>query len=96
MTHPVATAEQHKQELAALKLIEHPTVKAAYEQVYHHWLEILPPSDVMRACFDEAFKEVMFSAAIWSSNQDPLRPKVSVITRLAHTVNGQAIVRAGN
>ncbi|MEE3239360.1 MAG: hypothetical protein VX231_00145 [Pseudomonadota bacterium] len=91
MTHPVATAEQHKQELAALKLIEHPTVKAAYEQVYHHWLEILPPSDVMRACFDEAFKEVMFSAAIWSSNQDPLRPKVSVITRLAHTVNGQAI-----
>ncbi len=91
MTHPVATVEQHEQELAALKLIEHPTVKAAYEQVYHHWLEILPPSDVMRACFDEAFKEVMFSAAIWSSNQDPLRPKVSVITRLAHTVNGQTI-----
>ena len=57
MTHPVATVEQHEQELAALKLIEHPTVKAAYEQVYHHWLEILPPSDVMRACFDEAFED---------------------------------------
>ena len=91
MTHPVATAEQHEQELAALELIKHPVVKAAYDRVYDHWLDILPPSDGMRACFDEAFEEVMFSAAIWSSNQDPLRPKVSVITRLAHTVNGRAI-----
>ena len=38
----------------------------------------------MRSCFDWAFEEVMFSAAIWSSNQDPLRPKVVTITRLAH------------
>ena len=91
MTHPVATAEQHEQELAALELIKHPVVRAAYDRVYDHWLSILPPSDVMRACFDEAFEEVMFSAAIWSSNQDPLRPKVSVITRLAHTVHGRAI-----
>ena len=91
MTHPVATAEQHEQELAALELIKHPVVRAAYDRVYDHWLNILPPSDVMRACFDEAFEEVMFSAAIWSSNQDPLRPKVSVITRLAHTVHGRAI-----
>jgi hypothetical protein len=45
----------------------------------------------MRACFDEAFEEVMFSAAIWSSNQDPLRPKISVITRLTHTVHGRVI-----
>ena len=28
---PVATASQHEQELAALELIEHPTVKAAYQ-----------------------------------------------------------------
>jgi hypothetical protein len=27
---------------------------------------------------------VMFSAAVWSSNQDKLRPKVSCITRLGH------------
>ena len=27
------------------------------------------------SCFDWAFEEVMFSAAIWSSNQDPLRPE---------------------
>ncbi len=91
MPHSVATDEQHQQELAALELIKHPIVQAAYQRVYDHWLEIFPPSDVMRACFDEAFEEVMFSAAVWSSNQDPLRPKVSVITRLAHTVNGQAI-----
>lgn len=91
MTHPVATLEQHQQELAALELIKHPIVKAAYERIYDHWLEILPPSEVMRACFDKAFEEVMFSAAVWSSNQDPLRPKISVITRLAHTVKGEAI-----
>ena len=30
---PVATASQHEQELAALDLIEHPTVKAAYRSV---------------------------------------------------------------
>ena len=28
----------------------------------------------------------MFSAAVWSLNQDPLRPKVIAITRLAHAV----------
>jgi hypothetical protein len=33
----------------------------------------------------------MFSAAVWSSNQDKLRPKVSCITRLGHPVAGRAI-----
>ena len=46
------------------------------------------PSDAMRDCFDGAFEEVMFSAAVWSSNQDPLRPKVTCITRLEHEVDG--------
>ena len=41
--------------------------------------------------FDDAFAEVMFSAAVWSSNQDKLRPKVSCITRLAHPVDGRRI-----
>src|SRR5208283_964192 len=41
--------------------------------------------------FDDAFAEVMFSAAVWSSNQDKLRPKVCCITRLAHPVNGHRI-----
>ena len=45
----------------------------------------------MRARFDGAFEEVMFSAAVWSSNQDPLRPKVTCITRLAHEVDGRRI-----
>ena len=45
----------------------------------------------MRERFDEAFAEVMFSAAVWSSNQDKLRPKVSCITRLAHPVDGRRI-----
>src|SRR6185312_6264159 len=47
--------------------------------------------DAMRERFDDAFAEVMFSAAVWSSNQDKLRPKVSCITRLAHTVQGRRI-----
>ena len=89
--HPVATESQHEQELAALDLTEHPTVKAAYRSVAETWLGRAKASDTMRACFDAAFAEVMFSAAVWSSNQDVLRPKVSCITRLAHPLAGRSI-----
>jgi hypothetical protein len=88
---PVATASQHEQELAALELTEHPTVKAAYRSVAETWLGRAKASDAMRAVFDDAFAEVMFSAAVWSSNQDMLRPKVSCITRLGHPVAGRAV-----
>ncbi|CAB4688966.1 MAG: hypothetical protein F2667_01530 [Actinobacteria bacterium] len=89
--HPVATAAQHEQELAALELVQHPTVKAAYAGVAETWLGRAKASEAMRARFEPAFEEVMFSAALWSSNQDPLRPKVSCITRLAHEVEGRRI-----
>jgi hypothetical protein len=88
---PVATASQHEQELAALDLIEHAEVKAAYRTVAETWLSRAKASDAMRERFDDAFAEVMFSAAVWSSNQDKLRPKVSCITRLAHPVDGRRI-----
>jgi len=87
----VATASQHAQELAALELSEHPTVKAAYRNVAETWLGRAKASQAMRQRFDDAFAEVMFSAAVWSSNQDKLRPKVSCITRLAHPVDGHRI-----
>ncbi|MFZ0834334.1 MAG: hypothetical protein WAM92_14890 [Mycobacterium sp.] len=90
--HPVATASQHEQELAALELTAHPTVRAAYRSVADNWLVRAKASDAMRARFDDAFAEVMFSAAMWSSNQDKLRPKVSCITRLGHPVAGRAIL----
>jgi len=86
--HPVATADQHEHELAALELITHPTVKAAYASVAATWLGRAKASSAMRERFEAAFEEVMFSAAIWSSNADPLRPKVACITRLAHEVDG--------
>jgi hypothetical protein len=88
---PVSTASQREQELAALDLIEHPTVKAAYRTVAQTWLSRAKASDAMRERFDDSFAEVMFSAAVWSSNQDKLRPKVSCITRLAHPVEGRRI-----
>jgi hypothetical protein len=88
---PVATAVQHEHELAALDLTEHPTVKAAYRTVAENWLARTKPSDAMRARFDEAVAEVMFSAAVWSSNQDTLRPKVVCITRLGHPLAGRRI-----
>ncbi len=87
----VSTASQQEQELAALDLIEHPTVKAAYRSVAETWLGRAKASDAMRERFADAFAEVMFSAAVWSSNQDKLRPKVSCITRLAHPVGGRRI-----
>jgi hypothetical protein len=89
--NPVATQDQHEQELAALELTKHPTVQAAYRSVAETWLSRAKPSDAMRERFDAAFAEVMFSAAVWSSNQDKLRPKVTCITRLAHPVAGQQI-----
>ena len=88
-TDPVATVAQHEQELAAVELTEHPTVRAAYREVAEKWLSRAKPSDAMRERFDDAFTEVMFSAAVWSSNQDKLRPKVSCITRLGHPVGDQ-------
>jgi hypothetical protein len=84
MSHPIATQEQHAQELAALELTRHPVVQKAYADVREHWLAAMEPSPVMRECFDAAFEEVMFSATIWSSNQDPLRPQITTITRLTH------------
>lgn len=89
--HPVATAEQHAHELAALELVQHPTVQAAYRAVAETWLGRAKPSDAMRERFEAAYEEVMFSAAVWSSNSDPLRPKVTTITRLAHEVDGVRI-----
>ncbi len=89
--HPVATTEQHEHELAALELVEHPTVRAAYAEVAETWLGRAKASDAMRAVFEPSFEEVMFSAAIWSSNQDPLRPKVTTITRLEHEVEGRRV-----
>jgi hypothetical protein len=83
-SHPIATAEQHEHERQALALTQHPIVKEAYERVRKSWLAAANPGSDMRSCFDEAFEEVMFSAAVWSLNQDPLRPKVICITRLAH------------
>jgi hypothetical protein len=88
---PVSTVSQREQELAALELIEHPTIKAAYRTVGQTWLGRAKASDAMRERFDESFAEVMFSAAVWSSNQDKLRPKVTCITRLAHPVDGRNI-----
>jgi hypothetical protein len=88
---PVATPSQHEQELAALELTNHPTVKAAYRSVGDTWLGRAKASDGMRERFDDAFAEVMFSAAVWSSNQDKLRPQVSCITRLGHPVAGRPI-----
>ena len=89
--HPIATPDQHAHELEALELIEHPIIKEAYGRVKADWLKKADPSPAMQACFDRAFHEVMFSAAVWSSNQDPLRPKVVTITRLAHPVVGVPI-----
>ena len=44
--HPVATAEQHEHEKAALRLWEHPVVAEAREAVRAEWLEKEQPSPV--------------------------------------------------
>ncbi len=49
---PVSTASQREQELAALDLIEHPIVKAAYRTVADTWLSRAKASEAMRERFD--------------------------------------------
>jgi len=84
MNHPVATSIQHEHERRALELTYHPVVKAAFDRVATRWLAKAGPGPDMRSCFEAAFEEVMFAAAVWSLNQDPLRPQVIAITRLEH------------
>lgn len=90
-SHPIATPEQHAHELEALALTRHPIVREAHDRVRESWLAAVDPGPDMRSCFDWAFEEVMFSAAVWSLNQDPLRPRVVCITRLAHELDGTRI-----
>ena len=91
--HPVATEAQHAHELHALALSRHATVRAAYSKIGEAWLaqDDPPPGEDMRACFERAFEEVMFAAAVWGSNRDPLRPRPICITRLAHPLDGERI-----
>ncbi|HVH04958.1 MAG TPA: hypothetical protein VNE71_03030 [Myxococcota bacterium] len=89
--HPIATPEQDAHEREALELTRHPIVREAFARVREAWLAAADPSPDMRSCFDWAFEEVMFSAAVWSLNQDPLRPRVVCITRLAHALDGVRI-----
>ncbi len=86
--NPISTEDQAWVERAALRLVGHPTVSRTRDEVRAHWLERAAPSTEMRACFDACFEEVMFCAAVWSLNQDPLRPRVVTITRLAHELDG--------
>jgi hypothetical protein len=83
-SHSIATPEQHDHEREALELTQHPIVREAYERVGKSWLEATDPGPDMRRCYEQAFEEVMFSAAVWSLNQDPLRPRITCITRLEH------------
>jgi hypothetical protein len=89
--NPIATQDQHEIERQALRLVEHPTVRRAREEVRAHWLAKAAPGAEMRACFEAAFEEVMFCAAVWSLNQDPERPRVVTITRLPHELDGRRV-----
>lgn len=82
--HPIATAAQHEHERSAVELFAHPTVRGAHDKVRKEWLRKTDPGAEETSCFEWAFEEVMFSAVVWSSNQDPLRPEVVTITRLEH------------
>jgi hypothetical protein len=87
-TNPIATKDQAEVEREALRLVDHPTVQRTREEVRAQWLAKAAPGPEMQACFEAAFEEVMFCAAVWSLSQDPERPRVVTITRLAHELGG--------
>lgn len=84
ISNPIATPDQHAVERQALALAQHPFIRRTRDEVRAHWLAQVAPGPELRACFDWAFEEVMFGAAVWSLNQDPQYPKVVTITRLPH------------
>lgn len=89
--NPVATTDQAEIEKRALQIQQHPLVQQARAAVREHWLQQVKPSAEGLKCFEAGFEEVMFSAAVWSLNQDPQRPRVTTITRVAHTLDGLSI-----
>jgi hypothetical protein len=89
--NPIATADQAAVEKKALLIQQHPIVQKARAEVRQHWLDVVKPSADGLKCFEESFNEVMFCAAVWSLNQDPQRPLVTTITRLAHQLDGVTI-----
>ena len=86
--NPIATPDQAEIERRALAVLEHPTMAATIAEVRQSWPDEVKPSPEMMACFDRAFGEVAYSAAIWSLNTDKERPKVITITRLPHRLGG--------
>src|SRR5262245_57598871 len=91
LQNPIATEQQHELERRALELRRHPIVAKTEQEVRAHWLAKANPSAEARACFEWAFEEVMYCAVFWSLNQDPQRPKVATITRLAHRIGDLAV-----
>jgi hypothetical protein len=83
-TNPIATADQADIERKAFEILAHPLMQSTIAEVRRSWPESVNPSPEMRACFDRAFEEVVYAAAIWSQNTDKERPKVITITRLPH------------
>lgn len=86
-----ATADQAEIEKRALRIQQHPLVQRARDEVREHWLQQVKPSAEGLKCFAAGFEEVMFCAAVWSLNQDPQRPRVTTITRVAHALDGLSI-----
>lgn len=91
LDNPIDTPQQREHELLALSYYSHPEIQAAREEIRAYWLDLAQPSAVMLRCFEASFDEVMFGAVIWALNQDPLYPKVVTISRLPHTLAGEAI-----
>jgi hypothetical protein len=89
--NPIDTPQQREHELFALSYYRHPEILAAREAVRAEWLALVEPSADMLSCFESSFEEVMFGAAIWALNQDPLYPKVITISRLPHVLRGEPI-----
>ncbi len=91
INNPIDTPQQREHELLALSYYRHPEIQATREEIRTYWLDLAQPSAVMLRCFEASFDEVMFGAVIWALNQDPLYPKVITISRLPHTLAGEAI-----
>jgi hypothetical protein len=88
ISNPIATPDQAAIERKAFEVLAHPLMRETIAEVRRSWPEQVKPSAEMMSCFDRAFEEVTYAAAIWSLNTDKERPKVITITRLPHRLGG--------
>jgi hypothetical protein len=90
-TPPLATADQEYLELAAVRLLSHPVVQAAAQQIGEAWIARARPTAEQRARFEGEFEQAALCGVVNALNQDSNYPRIQAFGRFAHHARGVRI-----